>query len=155
MYEPLLLIHSWTRWIVFLSMIALFGRCLYGWISKSPWAEREDGFLWAVDQAFGYQILFGGMLWLGISPFTKTGFMNPSEILANPLIFFWTVRHGLSMILAFGIFQIFKAKCRKAPPALAKYRLATLGTGIALAVIISAIPWPGLEYGRPLVRWFL
>jgi hypothetical protein len=153
MYEPLLLIHSWTRWIVLIGLIFLFIRSLQGWIKQSEWTEGHTTFVWGVDQAFGYQVLFGILIWLALSPFSKAGFAQPGEIMTNPLLFFWTLRHPLTMISALGFFQIAKVRARRKPESREKFKLMTLATGTLLILIATAIPWPGLYYGRALFRW--
>lgn len=153
MYEPMLLIHSWTRWIVLISLALLFMRSLQGWVKQAEWNEGHTTFVWAVDQVLGYQVLFGLLIWLALSPFSKAGFAKPSDIVGNPLVFFWTLRHPLTMILALGLFQIAKARMKRQPSSAGKFKLIATATGAILILIATAIPWPGLDYGRALFRW--
>jgi hypothetical protein len=66
MYEPLLLIHSWTRWIVLIGLVFLFIRSLQGWVKQTEWTDGHTTFVWAVDQVLGYQVLFGILIWLAL-----------------------------------------------------------------------------------------
>lgn len=154
MYEPLLLIHSAIRWIVLIAMCYFLVRSIRGAVRKEKWTGAEQYFVWAFDQAFGYQVLFGFTLWLAMSPFTKAAFLNPAELQSNPVVRFWTIRHALTMLVAFGLWHAGRARAKRAAPEL-RYRIFAFTFAVVLALVLSAIPWPGLSYGRPLLRLFL
>lgn len=153
MYEPLLLVHSLIRWALLFSMAWFLLLSLRGWIKKENWGPRQNHFLWAFDQAFGYQVLFGITLWIGGSPFVKSVFMNWSSV-GEPLQFFWFFRHGFTMLLSFGFWHFMRAKIRKAKNE-DKFKLAFWTFFSILIFVLSAIPWPWLSYGRPWLRWHL
>jgi hypothetical protein len=152
MYEPLLLIHSWTRWAVFFGALYFLGRSFTGWWKKTPWTPQDGNFIWAFNQAFTYQIGFGIVLWLGLSPITKAGFKSPWLLLENGAISFWALRHPLTMVLALGVFHIGKARSKKVLPE-ERFRLFAITFAIVFIMISSAIPWPWLSYGRAFFRW--
>lgn len=153
MYESLLFIHSWTRWVVFIGLIYFLIKATSGWLMKTPWKASDGHFIWAFDQVFGYQVLFGLTLWLGLSPYTKTVFKDFNLLWENPVLFFWTLRHGLTMILALGVFHMGKGKAKRASDN-KKYKIFAFTFAGSLLLVISAIPWPWLSYGRALIRWF-
>ena len=153
MYEPFLLIHSWTRWAVILVALYLLIRFAYGWMRKSEWRESLDQFAWAFSQLLTLQVLFGLMLFLGTSPLVKVGLSNPSLIMTDPVIGFWTVRHPITMITALGAFHVGKSIARRSPTEL-RFKRYALALAIALALIATAIPWPWLPFGRPLIYGF-
>ena len=153
MYEPLLFIHSWTRWSVLLALLYFFWRSTVGWARKQKWEASDAHFIWAFNQVFGYQVAFGFTLWLALSPFTKAGFRDFGSITENPLVFFWTIRHGGTMLLAYGIFHMGKARAKRIEASV-RFRHYSIVFGVILLLIVSAIPWPWLSYGRSLFRWF-
>lgn len=153
MYEILLFIHSWMRWFVVALMIVLLFLSLAGTLRKAPWTERDSVFHWFFDQFFGYQILFGLTLWMGASPVVKAFFTNPGLALDNGIVAFWSIWHGLTMLVAFALFQMGTAKTKKALPE-KKHRILCVTTALSLGVLLLAIPWPWLDWGRPLVRIF-
>lgn len=153
MYESILLVHSWTRWAVFLSVLYFLFRCARGWRQGLSWTASDNHFLWAFTQVFFYQVGFGLFLWMALSPLTKSGFRNPALITENGVITFWILRHPLTMLLALGVFQIGRARAKKIAPA-ERHRLYTITLALVLLLLCSAIPWPWLEYGRPLLRLF-
>lgn len=152
MYEPFLLLHSWTRWAVLLALIYLLARSALLWRLQKPWTSKDSELLWVFDQIFGYQVLFGFALWLAGSPLVKAAFKEAGLIFDNSLVFFWALRHPLTMLVAFGVFHMGKARAKRSSPEKAArlYFLTLLGVTL---LILSAIPWPGLFYGRPLFRW--
>ena len=153
MYEPFLLIHSWTRWAVLLTALYLLLRFAGGWIRKSPWPEALDRHAWAFSQLFTLQVLFGVMLWFGTSPWVKIGLSQPSLILSDPMVGFWTVRYPITMVTALGAFHIGKSIAKRSPPEL-RFKRYLLALVIAFALIATAIPWPWLPFGRPFFRGF-
>jgi hypothetical protein len=56
------------------------------------------------------------------------------------------------MLVAVTLVNIGRAKIRKATDAARKHKLAAIFFGIALAIMLASIPWPGLTSGRPLFR---
>ncbi|RYZ68028.1 MAG: hypothetical protein EOP05_16950 [Proteobacteria bacterium] len=154
MFGPFLFVHSWMRWIVLVALLYFVARTTYGWAKQIKWTERDSHFVWIFNQIFGYQVLFGLTLWLAMSPIVKAGFKEPSTFINEPLIFFWGLRHGLTMIVALGLFQIGAARAKRSPTS-TRMRTYSLTSITVLFFILSAIPWPWMSYGRDLFRWFL
>lgn len=153
MYEPLILIHSWTRWIVLTALIFLFFKSLYRANFKPKWNETDDNAIWIFNQVFSYQIVFGLTLWLGTSPFIKVALQHPTEIFSNSVLNFWVIRHPLTMIFAQGIFHMGKARAKRYAPE-QKPKIFALTLGACLVTILSALPWSWLSYSRPFFRWY-
>lgn len=153
MYEPLLFIHSWMRWIVLLSAVYFFFRSVYGAITRKVFSGSDAHFMWAFTQAILYQALFGIALWLGASPFVKEAFHSPESLTENLAVKFWTIRHPAEMLSAVILFFIAHQQIQKR--ALNRRFLAyAILFGVWLGMVVSAIPWPWLSYGRALFRGF-
>lgn len=152
MYGPLLLIHSWTRWIVLIAAIYFLFKSAYGWLSKKPVSPADNKFLWAFDQVLNYQVLFGLAIYIAASPMVRAAIAAPSEILSNPVIQFWTLRHPITMLAVIAVFQIGKGRGVRAESS-KRYQIYCLTFAAVLLLIVSAIPWEGLTYGRPFFRW--
>lgn len=151
MYEPLLLIHSWTRWIVLVAGVFLIIRYFRAAIEGRAWNSADGHFLWAFDQSFGYQFLFGLTIWLGMSPWSKAMFRDFGSVGQNPLVFFWGVRHPLTMLVAIGLFHGLKARAKRRPDP-ERFRFLAWTLVAVLAVLLTAIPWPWMDVGRALFR---
>jgi hypothetical protein len=55
------------------------------------------------------------------------------------------------MLVAIIVAHIGRVLVRRAPAAPQKHRRAAIWFGLSLLIILIAIPWPFLSYGRPLL----
>ena len=154
MYEPLIFIHSWTRWAVLFGAGLLMWRTIGGWILKRTWTGYDNHLVWAYNQVFGYQLLFGITLYMGLSPMTKASFLNWSSAMGNPVLKFWSVHHMTLMISAFAVFQIGKHLTYTKASIERRHRGMALTMLSSTAIVLCGIPWPFLVYGRPWIRGF-
>ncbi|MBL7715501.1 MAG: hypothetical protein JNL01_08515 [Bdellovibrionales bacterium] len=154
MYGPILFIHSWVRWGVLLGALFLIVRTTWASLSRQNWTARDNYWVWAYGQIFGYQLIFGLTLYFGLSPMTRSAFQNFSEAMENPVLFFWSIRHPLTLILAFAVFVLGKRLCFNRLSLETRHRGMAAVLWVSTAILLSAIPWPVLEYGRPWVRGF-
>ncbi|CAN5465698.1 hypothetical protein BH10BDE1_BH10BDE1_35890 [soil metagenome] len=152
MYEPLLFIHSWFRWLALLSTVYYFGACIVASIRRAEWGASDNHFHWAYNQLIGYQIGFGVALWLAASPFVKAGLSNINDMYADPVLFFWTVRHPLTMLAVYAIYHIGRAFAKKVNTG-SKHKVFAVTFAVILILMASAIPWSWLDFGRPNFRW--
>lgn len=155
MYSSLLFIHSWTRWVVVLGGIGLTSQMFLRWHQRRQWGGADNGLVWAFSQVFGYQVLFGLSLYIGGSPYTKVLISKPGLTLKTPVFFFWGLRHPATMLLALAIFQIGKRISQKHVQIEGRHRAFAVTLLLTMLAILSAIPWPKLEYGRSFFRWSL
>ena len=103
--------------------------------------------------ALDFQVLFGLLLYFGLSPFTKQGLENLSLAVSQPAIRFWTLSHFGAMVAATILVRIGRvlAISAKTPGDRRKWRF--LFFVLTTIAIIIGIPWPGLGNGRPLFRF--
>lgn len=151
MYEPLLLIHSWVRWAVLLGAVYFFCVSLRALRTKRAWSASDAHFIWAFNQAFLYQGLFGFTLWLAASPVVHAVFMDPTNVLSSPFFAYWSVFHPALMISAIGVFHFGKSRAKRQRES-DRFRTYAIIFGSILVLMACAIPWPFLDYGRPLLR---
>jgi hypothetical protein len=151
-YAAVLTLHSWIRWLVLLTGIAAFGRAAAGASGRKPWRPSDDraGF-WFV-MALDTQFLLGILLYAFLSPVTHQAFGDFGAAMKNSGLRFWAVEHGVGMLLGVALAHIGRARTRKTD-SLRRHRVAAIFFGLALAVILASIPWPGTPNGRPLLRW--
>jgi hypothetical protein len=152
MFEVTLFVHSWFRWVVLGIALLLTFRFTKAWLCKEEWSGSEYSYVTGFLHAYATQVFFGLTLYIGLSPIPKSVIADAS-LLKNPYYMFFAIRHGLSMLSGFLIFiigvTISKKKSKES-----KYKILSLTMIITLLIILSAIPWPALPYGRDLFRWF-
>jgi hypothetical protein len=69
----------------------------------------------------------------------------------DPVLRFYTVEHIFGMVAALALAHIGRARLRKAAEA-TRHRKALIFFGMAIAIILLSIPWPGTPGGRALFR---
>jgi hypothetical protein len=151
MYEAVLTLHSWNRW---LSLLLGIAATVNAFTEVPVVTERRKGSRW--DTFFmasvDLQVLFGLLLYFGLSPLTTEAMNNMSAAMRTPGLRFWAVDHAVVMFGAVVLVRLGRvfAMTAKTPEARRWRRLVCFG--LALAGMIAAIPWPGFSLGRPLLR---
>ena len=99
------------------------------------------------------QLIFGLVLYFGNSWFDRLKDLGNN--MKDPNNRFFTMEHWTMMILAWILVHIGRTSVKKAGTDAQKYKKMLLFFGIALLIILAAIPWPFREaIARPLLRWF-
>ena len=151
-YGVVLVAHSWLRWLVLALGLALLTISLRGWRSAlAAWPEGLErlrrGFLAALDA----QMLLGIVLYAVLSPLSPTGMSDLGAAMSEPILRFYTVEHVVGMIAAIVVAHAGSRKAMRADVP-RRYRMLLLTQALWLLVTLASIPWPGLPYGRPLLR---
>ncbi|MFN6091870.1 MAG: hypothetical protein ACK44N_05605, partial [Bacteroidota bacterium] len=69
-------------------------------------------------------------------------FSNMAVAMKNPVTRFWTVEHITMMIMAIVFITIGNIRSKKMDTDAGKYKQILIWFGLALLVIIAAMPWP-------------
>jgi hypothetical protein len=96
------------------------------------------------------QLAVGLVLYVALSPTVATGLRNVSWAMADVQYRFWMVEHPAAMILALVLAHIGAAKSRHRAGA-DGYRGAVWYFTFAFLLVAALVPWPFLDYGRPLL----
>ncbi len=152
MYSGVLLVHSWLRWAVIITGLLAVLRAVAGASGRRPWNAADDRAGQWFTIALDVQVLFGLWLYFVLSPFTTVALTDFSAAMRNPGLRFWAVEHAFGMIVGVALAHVGRARIRKAPLT-RRHTIAAIFFGLALLAILASVPWPGMAYGRPLVRW--
>ena len=154
MYYALLLLHSWSRWLVLIfGLIAIF-RAFGGWQGRRAWVGADNGMGAAFVGSMHLQLLLGLLLYFVFSPVGLQG-MKVAGAMKDPIARFWGVEHISIMILAWVAAQIGRSVSKKAADAVLKHRKAFIWFTVSLILVLLMIPW-GLgswNPARPLFRY--
>jgi hypothetical protein len=151
-YSTVLLIHSWLRWItLLLACAATINASRPAAASPAPLRGRwwDTFFMLAVD----VQVVFGLVLYFGLSPFTTRAMENFSAAMQNPPMRFWAVEHAGAMFAAVVLVRMGRVLALNAATPAAARRRRLICFTIATILMIAATPWAGLANGRPLFRF--
>ena len=152
MYPAVLTIHSWLRWAaLLLGATATFN----AFRVRSDTAGRPSGqrLDWAFMLALDLQVLFGLLLYFGLSPFTSAAMGNMGLALRDPALRFWALTHVATMLVALVAVRAGRVLAMGEPTSRARRNGRYLCFAIALLAMVAGVPWPGLAYARPLFRF--
>ncbi|GGF24077.1 hypothetical protein [Hymenobacter cavernae] len=153
MYNTVLLLHSWTRWLVLIfGLIAVF-RALGGWQGRRPYLGADNGMAASFVGSMHLQLLLGLILYLGLSPLGLKAMEAGGAAMKNPVTRFWGVEHITVMILAVICAQVGRSLSKKATEPVRKHKLAFVWFTIALVLVLLMIPWGIWNPARPLFRF--
>jgi hypothetical protein len=152
-YPTVLTIHSWLRWV---TLILAIGATLNAFRRDPDLAQRMPGRHWDTlfMMALDFQVLFGLLLYFGLSPFTREAMNDPGAAIRDPGLRFWAVEHLAMMAAAVVLVRAGRVLALTAKTAPARRMRRALFFALTTLAIVGGIPWPGLENGRPLWRSF-
>jgi hypothetical protein len=147
MYEFLRGLHNLTRWLVLLGGVWALVAALRGLMSRAGWtaADRRAGAIFA--GVLSFQFLLGLLLYF-VSPLVRGGFSDFGAAMSNDVTRFFLIEHLVIMLLAVASAQIGLSTAKRAEGDRAKFVRASIGYGLAMALILYGIPW-----WRPLLPW--
>jgi len=148
MYNLLLIIHSWLRWVAIAAGVGATAAATGASQSSSGGQRAGLFFMIALD----LQMLIGLLLYVFFSPNTAAIFQNFGGAMRDPVARFWAVEHITMMIIAVALAHVGRVLARKAKtPRAARIRLL-ICFGLATLLMIAGTPWPGTTAGRPFFR---
>lgn len=152
MYPVLLTVHSWIRWILVLTAGFIILRSGYALFRGRAYsfndARLAKGFLGALN----LQLLVGIILYVALSPMVRVAWSDWGAAMASSPLRFFAIEHQVAAVVAIGIGHAGISWARRGTDDRARHRRALLGAAGCLLMILIAIPWPFLPYGRALLR---
>jgi hypothetical protein len=152
MYELVLILHSWIRWVAILSGIIATLTVLTS-TPRSASADRSDTWGLILMIALDLQMLLGLLLYLVLSPTTAAIFQNFGGAMRDPVARFWAVEHVSMMVIAVVLGHLGRILGRKATTPSARRTRQIVCFGLSTLLMIVATPWPGMRAGRELFRF--
>lgn len=150
MYNTLLFIHSWLRWIILALAVVVLVKSLMGWLNKGNYTKGDNALSASFVGFMHLQLLLGLVLYFVYSPITTNAMKNMGAAMKTPAVRYWAVEHIMMMILAVVIAQIGRSRAKKIQDAVRKHKVSFIFFAIAILLILSRIPFGTL--GRPLFR---
>jgi hypothetical protein len=151
-YTVVLLVHSWLRWLVVALGIVVLARMLAAGdtLVTEPHPARvgfrlHRAFIAAVD----LQFLLGLSLYLVLSPTVRAAWADAGAAMSESALRFYFVEHAFGMIVAVGAAHVAWGRARSGQ---GSPRVPLAAQSAWLLITLASIPWPFLDYGRPLFR---
>jgi hypothetical protein len=147
MYEILLPLHSYLRWIITILAIYVIVKAILGILNKSEFTngDSKTGLFFMIS--CDVQLLVGLILYFWASPITTSAFAHFGAAMKDKEIRFWAVEHIVGMLIAWLLVHIGRAKSKKGTD-LSKHKSSLIYYGLAVVIIIASIPWST----RPMFR---
>lgn len=153
----LLILHSWSRWIIMLVMPITIVLSLLGWQQKTPFGKLNNALSGSTMGLLHLQLLIGAiLLYNWVSGLLGAG-KSFSEIMQNGPWRFFTMEHNVMMVIAIIIAQIGRTKSKRKADDNEKHKTIFIWFGIAFLIILFMIPFALFHAeaaaGRPLFRF--
>ncbi len=151
--QTLLVLHNLFRWLILIFGFWTLLSAISG-LTSSRIYSANDGranlfFMISMD----IQLLLGLALYFMNGWYT--GLSHMGESMKEPMVRFFTVEHSFMMIIAWILVHVGRVSVKKAFNSSGKFKKTLIFFGIALLLILIAIPWPFREaISRPWFRWF-
>ncbi|HEY8688074.1 MAG TPA: hypothetical protein VIM07_02485 [Chitinophagaceae bacterium] len=151
--QVILVLHNLIRWAVLLFGLWTLFSAMSGVISKRNYTAADGRSNFFFMLSCDIQLLLGLILYYTNSWFDRLKDLGNNMKDANNR--FFTMEHSLLMIIALILVHVGRVSVKKAVTPAAKHKRTLLFFGLAIVLILAAIPWPFREaIARPLFRWF-
>lgn len=144
----LLIVHSWLRWAVLITALWTIIRAIRGISSQSVYTAADNKsnlfFMISCDLQF-----LAGILLYFLNGWAAGWTGDTAAVMSDKMSRFFTVEHAGIMIVAWIIVHIGRSVVKKTPSDRQKHKKSLAYFGIALLLILLAVPWPfraGLGY---------
>src|SRR4051812_46272799 len=144
--ELVLILHSFTRWAVLASSVAMALGGLTGAVWNRAWGVRDRVIARVFVASVDLQVLLGLSLYLGVSPIARAAralwaSAGLVALWSEHELRFFGILHPALMLLAACITHASWLAARRTERAGERHRRLGSGAALALAVFLAAIPW--------------
>ena len=151
LYSVFVTLHSILRWLVVLAALFAIIRASTGISFKRGWMQMDNRAGVWFTSLLDLQVLIGIILYFFLSPTTTIALQNFGAAMGNAATRFFAIEHVLGMLVAVVVAHVGRSLVRRAPAPIQKHRRAAIWIALSLLIVLAAIPWPFLSYGRPLI----
>jgi hypothetical protein len=152
MYEVLLTLHNLLRWLVVIVVALAAVRGLAGLRGGRPFAAADQKLELFGMIGLDIQLLIGLLLYLFFSPLADAALSSLGTAMKNGELRYWGVEHAIMMLAAVVCVHLGRLKSKRAQGDAARYKAVAVYYGIAILVMLAAMPWPfRADIGRPLL----
>jgi hypothetical protein len=151
--QLILALHNLVRWAILLFGLWTLINALTGVLSKRSFTSGDNRSNLFFMISCDVQLLLGLILYFVNGWFSQLK-ENTKIVMQDPALRFFTVEHSFMMILAWILVHVGRSSVKKASTDTAKHKRMLIFFGLAILLIIAAIPWPFREMiGRPWFRF--
>ena len=141
MYQSFIYWHSLTRWLVLAGMIYSIFRAFKGYRSAATFSKTDDKVRHWTATIAHIQLMLGITLYAQ-SPIVTYFWQHKAQAIKSMDATFFGIIHILVMLTAIVIITIGSALAKRTISDNGKFKTILIWYGIALVLILIAIPWP-------------
>jgi hypothetical protein len=150
----LIALHNLLRWAVLIFGVWTVLNAATGYFSKRDFTKKDNlsnlFFMISCD----IQLLLGLLLYFSNNWFNMLR-TNGSQVMKDSTMRFFAMEHAVMMLLAWILVHIGRSAVKRADSSELKHKRMLIYFGVALLLILAAIPWPFRnEIGRGLFPQF-
>ena len=134
MYQGLLHLHSFTRYIVLIFLLVVIVQALSGVTGNKPFGKSNNKMSLFLLIFTHVQMLVGLILYF-VSPFVKFGDTTMSDKMTR----YWTVEHIFGMLIAVVLITVARISSKKLTTDAAKHKRLLILNSIALIIIVLTV----------------
>ncbi|HLO92594.1 MAG TPA: hypothetical protein VK172_15625 [Lentimicrobium sp.] len=153
LYNLLLFLHSWNRWIILILGIVLIVRLISALSGSKEFSVSLKKLALYYIISLHIQLLFGLLLYFFLSPLTSVALDDFAFAMKNPGLRFWAVEHTFLNIIGIALAQIGYARSKRQINDYKRLKTMLTWTSISLILIILVIPIGIMGVDRPLFRF--
>jgi hypothetical protein len=153
LYPIALTLHSIVRWLIIVAALLAIIRAVNGLSFKRGWTGMDNRVGMWFTTLMDIQLLIGIILYFFLSPLTMSALQNFGGVMGDTTVRFFAAEHAVVMFIAVILAHVGRSLARKADNSAGKHRRTIIWFSLALVLVLLAIPWPFLEYGRPLLSF--
>jgi hypothetical protein len=150
LYKATLDLHNLTWWIILLSGLWAAFRAWRGTLAGAAWARHERLAGLVFSSALATQLLIGLAIYFQ-SPVVHGLLAGGAAGDERWKAVFFGAIHPTAMIVAVVLGQAGYSISKRMADDRGKFRVAAFCFAGALAIVLLAVPWPFLSYGRSLL----
>lgn len=153
-YGTFLALHNVTRWLVLALGLWACARLIGGWARRRVWSETDRRSVRWFALALSLQFVFGAVLYFFPGTFIDAirGQVSMATIMQDRVLRFFVVEHPFQMIIAVAGAHLTSLLTRRITTDRRRFVAGSLLLLLTMLLILTAIPWPFLDHGRPLFR---
>ncbi len=147
MYEGILFLHAWIRWI----LLALLGFALYRSTRfRTVWEDRDTQIVHGIATLVTLQLILGLLLYAFFSIPVSQALANPGLAMRTTSLRFWFLEHPVLMLITVALAHLQRMKVQRQEQVKQKRKTVLLWSGIMIILILAGSPFPWSPVSRPL-----
>jgi uncharacterized membrane protein len=150
MYQGLLHLHNFGRWVVIILLLVAIIKSISGLAGNKAFTpgDKKIGLFLMISAHI--MLLIGIYQWFAGPGLGSIQSMGMSNAMRNNTARFWAVEHPVAMLLGIILITIGRGSAKKNISDRAKHRRSFWFYFISFIIIMASVPWPFREVARPL-----